>query len=82
MADSIEILNPRACTRTSGPTPSNEVEDPTVLEAIRTALLDEEWGTAVAEWIGITGIPVDVWTEHDTPIWSQDMIDEGTPSDL
>lgn len=31
------------------------------LAALRQALLDEQWGTAVAEWIEITGVPVDVF---------------------
>lgn len=34
---------------------------PDQVEKLRAALLDERWGTAVSEWIAITGIPVDVY---------------------
>lgn len=33
-------------------------------EALREALLDERWGDAVVEWMGRTGIAVDVYTER------------------
>ena len=32
--------------------------------ALRDALLDERWGDAVVEWMGHTGIAVDVYTER------------------
>lgn len=32
--------------------------------ALREALLDERWGDAVVEWMGRTGISVDVYTER------------------
>ena len=51
-----------------------EIHDPAALEAIRQALLEEQWGTAVAEWTRVTGIPVDVWA--DSEVWTQDMLDQ------
>jgi hypothetical protein len=36
--------------------------DPGLVESLREALTEERWGDAVAEWIGITGTPVDVYT--------------------
>jgi hypothetical protein len=35
---------------------------PDQVETLREALTEERWGDAVVEWIGITGIPVDVYS--------------------
>ena len=36
--------------------------DPGRVESLRGALTEERWGDAVAEWIGMTDTPVDVYT--------------------
>ncbi|HHC08951.1 MAG TPA: hypothetical protein ENK55_09570 [Actinobacteria bacterium] len=37
---------------------------PAEVAYLRTALLEERWGDAVARWIRHVGIPVDVYTER------------------
>ena len=76
VADSMETLDRALAFELVARTSSSEVEDPAILGTIRTALLEEQWGTAVAEWIGVTGVQVDVWTEEEAPVWSREMIDE------
>jgi hypothetical protein len=47
--------------------------DPTDLESIRQALLDERWSDAVVGWMSFVGVEVDVYTylhvfsEHEVP---------------
>lgn len=41
---------------------------------IRSALLNEEWETAVATWISETGITVDVYPP-DLKVWTDEMLD-------
>lgn len=52
--------------------------DPGAGEEIRTALLAEEWATAVAAWIEATGVRVDVHPDepvvHDHDLTSADAV--------
>jgi len=41
---------------------------------IRSALLNEEWDTAVSTWISETGIIVDVYPP-DLKVWTNEMLD-------
>jgi hypothetical protein len=43
-------------------------------ERLREALLEERWGDAVAQWIGHTGVAVDVY--DDLVVWTGSMIGE------
>lgn len=45
-------------------------------QALRAALTEERWGDAVAEWIDITGIAVDVHT--DLRLWTSAEITPDT----
>ena len=74
VADSMATLDRVLAFEFVAKTPSKEIDDPAALEAIRQALLEEQWGTAVAEWTRVTGIPVDVWA--DSEVWTQDMLDQ------
>ena len=44
--------------------------------SLRASLTEERWGDAVAEWIDITGIPVDVYT--GLPVWTSEAITPDT----
>jgi hypothetical protein len=46
------------------------------LERIRAALLEEDWATAVGEWISATGYAVDGYP--DEPVWTERDLDEDT----
>jgi hypothetical protein len=52
--------------------------DGSTLERIREALLDEDWATAVGEWISATGYAVDGYP--DEPVWTERQLDEETAS--
>ena len=73
VADSITTLDRVLAVELVAKTPPEDIEDAAALAAIRAALLDEQWGTSVAEWIGATGIAVDVWT--DRVMWDREMLD-------
>lgn len=74
VADSTATLDRVLALELVAQTEPAEIQDPVALDAIRTALLDEQWGTALAEWIGVMDEPVDVWT--DRVMWTHEMIDE------
>lgn len=50
--------------------------DPGARDEMRAALLDERWDDAVLAWIGLTGIYVDVYSNH------QLFADDDLPADL
>jgi hypothetical protein len=43
---------------------------PDVLEAVRSALLEERWAEAVVTWMAATGTFIDIYEEY-VPIWSE-----------
>lgn len=51
----------------------NEIPEPS-LTKIRHALLNEDWPTAVAEWIDVTGRPIDMFPDEE--IWTDAALDE------
>ena len=51
-----------------------------LLESVRQALLNEQWGDAVARWIEATGCPVDVYS--DGVVWEADPSDEITALEI
>lgn len=55
-------------------TPVAELRDPNSAAIIRSALLAEEWSTALGEWIDQTGTVVDAYP--DEHIWTDDDLDE------
>lgn len=55
-------------------TDPEDITTPGRLRAIRTALLEERWADALAEWIDETGRPVDVF-EEIPPVWTTAELD-------
>ena len=49
-------------------TPPGEITDATMLAQMRSALLEERWGDAVAAWMEYTGEIVDGSVEGTTPV--------------
>lgn len=43
------------------------------LERLRQALLEERWGNAVTDWIEVTGIPIDVYS-NELEVWTADRL--------
>jgi len=60
-AEDVDTLQRVLALQVVAATPGTLVP-PAHREVIRSALLDEEWGTAVSRWIEVTGTAVEVWT--------------------
>jgi hypothetical protein len=52
----------------------SDLRDPSRAAVIRSALLEEEWPTALAEWIEQTGTVVDAYP--DERIWTDNDLDD------
>lgn len=70
IAESLDVLHRVLALRLVAQTRSSEVGEGEA-ELLRELILTEQWGDAVARWIGSTGVPVDVfeslevWTEAE-----------------
>jgi hypothetical protein len=61
LADDVEVLARVLALQLVARTPPTSLE-PDQARSLRKALLDERWADAIVEWIGITGMEVDVYT--------------------
>lgn len=71
MAEDIDVLSRVIALHVVAATPPNLVGSR--IHRIRDALLDEQWGTAVFEWMEATGSIVDVYPAED--VWTNERLD-------
>lgn len=71
MAEDIDVLSRVIALHVVAATPARLVESRK--ERIREALLDEQWGMAVFEWMEATGSVVDVYPAEE--VWTNDRLD-------
>ena len=74
VADSTHTLDRVLALRYVAQTRPDDVEGDDAIDAIRRALTEEQWGTAVAEWSQTAGGSVDVY--DDVQVWTVESIDE------
>ena len=74
IAEDDEVLSRLIALEVVAATPSSEFHDPEQLSRIRSALLDENWAGAVAEWIENSGIVIDAYP--DEQIWIHAQLDD------
>jgi hypothetical protein len=73
-ADDIDTLNHVLALRVVAATPGGTI--PTIQRArLQEAIVEERWGDAVAGWIEVTGIPVDVYASG-LEVWTADRFAE------
>ena len=70
LAESGEVISRALALTIVARTTAADVSNPDRLDAIRSALLKEQWATALALWIDETGIAVDVY-EEATHVWAE-----------
>ena len=73
-AEDVDTLQRVLALQVVAATPGTLVP-PAHREVIRSALLDEEWGTAVSRWIEVTGTAVDVY-DGGLEVWTADRFAE------
>jgi hypothetical protein len=74
VADDIDTLNRVLALQVVAATPGSTI--PLAQRGrIRQALIDEQWGDAVARWIEVTNIPVDVY-DGGLVVWTADRFAE------
>ena len=73
MADDVDVLSRVLALQVVAHTPASAIDDSDVLDRIRTALLEERWGDALALWIEHGGDAIDVY--DDVEIWTEDALD-------
>lgn len=61
-ADDLDVLHRVLAVQLVARTPARDL-GPGEAEMLRSALIDERWGDAVAHWIDITGVGVDVHSD-------------------
>ncbi len=61
VADTVEVLARLLALELVARTDPSTLA-PGMVEGLREALLDERWADALVDWIGITGMEVDVYT--------------------
>lgn len=71
LAEDIDVLSRVVALHVVAATPAHLVG--ARKERIRDALLDEQWGTAVFEWMEATGSVVDVYPAED--VWTNGRLD-------
>jgi hypothetical protein len=67
VAEDLDVLHWVLAIKLVAQTRAAEVS-PVQAGSLRLALVEDRWGDAVAEWIDITGIAVDVY--DDLPLWT------------
>ena len=72
-----EVLSRLVALKVVARTPAAELDDHS-LHRIRTALLEERWGDAVAAWIEATGEIVDGYPDEE--VWSPERLDSDAAS--
>lgn len=75
LADSPETLDRALAVHLVARFRPGSASSPAKLQEMRSALLDERWGDALAAWIDETGIPVDVYG-HAPAVWTQGELTE------
>jgi hypothetical protein len=61
-AEDLDVLHRVLAIQLVARTPARDLA-PGQADVLRTALLEERWGDAVARWIEMTGIAVDVYSD-------------------
>ena len=74
IAESAEVLTRVLALEVVARTAPTEFRDPDRVSVVRSALLEEEWTTAVTEWIEQTDTPIDAYP--DEHIWTDEDLDE------
>ncbi len=74
IAEDEEVLSRVLALHVIARTRATDLRDPSRASLIRSALLAEEWATALGEWIEQTGTVVDAYP--DEHIWKDDDLDE------
>ena len=77
LASDEDVLSRLVALKVVARTPRGEVDEGS-LDRIRTALLEERWGDAVASWIEATGEIVDGYPDED--VWSPERLDSHAAS--
>ena len=72
LADDEHVLSRLVALRLVARTPSASLGQH--LEKIRSALLEERWGDAVALWIEATGTVVDAYPDEE--VWTDEQLDQ------
>jgi hypothetical protein len=73
-AEDVDLLHRVIALHVVARTPARTM--PTeVAERLRAALLGERWADAVTEWIGVAGVPLDVYPDG-LKVWAPSDIDE------
>src|SRR5438067_12512331 len=62
-AEDMDVLHWVLALELVAKTPAGELSD-AQRQSVRQALLDERWGDAVGEWIDVTGVAGDVYTDR------------------
>lgn len=79
-AEDLDVLHRVLALQLVARTPASDL-GPGQAETLRTALVEERWGDAVAQWIDITGVAVDV--HSDLRAWtSAELTAETTEFEL
>jgi hypothetical protein len=61
-AEDLDVLHRVLAIELVARTPAGDLA-PGEAETLRAALIDERWGDAVVQWIDITGVAVDVYSD-------------------
>ena len=61
-AEDLDVLHRVLAIELVARTPARDLA-PRQAEMMRAALIDERWGDAVVQWIAITGVAVDVYSD-------------------
>jgi hypothetical protein len=78
LAESEAVLGRVLALRLVAHTPASAIPDAAALETMRSALLEERWGDAVAAWMEFTGEIVDGYP--DEPVFTNARLDADTAS--
>ena len=78
LAESEAVLGRVLALRLVARTPAGAISDAMMLERMRSALLEERWGDAVAAWMEYTGEIVDGYP--DEPVLTNARLDADTAS--
>ena len=70
-AEDLDVLHRVLAIELVARTPASDLA-PSEAETLRAALIEERWGDAVVQWIDITGVAVDVYS--DLRAWTADEL--------
>jgi hypothetical protein len=74
VAEDTDVLSRVIALKIVANTPPDLIQDPRVVNAIRSALLEEQWANAVTLWIENGGYAVDVY--DGVEVWNDVVLDD------